>query len=277
MEDDLQRLLQAQTQDSASQVAGATGGSPSVVEQLVFLAENERSSPDIQPYPHQFLARLQSDMASRRDEIERLRAQQQQSARPGAANDADASALLMGLHSGGGGGGGGGSSLDASASAFPGLGRGGAAASSSSSLPFRVADLLDLELVRVRYALADLVRVRLQKLQFFRAAIVADRSRFESLLSENELVLVQGLHDIFTTAALAGGIAKLPEPLRAEPAAAVPKPDVNTYVLATALAPCEVQLPGIEEPRRLNPGESAICPYHCVRLHLLDGRLRLIC
>jgi hypothetical protein len=148
--------------------------------------------------------------------------------------------------------------------------------SASSTLPFRVEDLLNLEMTRLKYAVADLIRVRLQKLQFYRAAIIAEPNRYDVLLSSNEILLVQSLTEIFTNAMMQGGLAQLPEEFQGEPSTAVPRPDLNKYVLACVLEPCQIQLPGVDEPRTLQSGECVICQYHCVRLHLTDGRIRLM-
>lgn len=281
---ELQRLLQASSQnysDDAAATPGANqyqqqnasrirrggpiGGNASLCEQLVFLAENERNSPEILPYPEELISRLQSEMAQRRDEIEKMKSQshQQQS---GGSDDADA--FLLGIQTT--------TNDNNNNNGKDKNPNANVRISASSTLPFRVEDLLNLEMTRLKYAVADLVRVRLQKLQFYRAAIVAEPTRYEPLLSGNELLLVQGLNEIFSNAMLQGGLAQLPEEFQAEPSTAIPRPDYNKYVLACALELCQVQLPGVEEPREMRSGECAICQYHCIRLQLLDGKIRLM-
>ena len=190
----------------------------------------------------------------------------------GADGGDDEAAALMGIagprDDASGGAGGGGGSAGAGIVTGP---------SNTTMLPFRVEDLLALELTRLHYAVADLIRVRIQKLQFFRAAIVANPQRYDGILSPNELVLVHGLHAMFEAAMLAGGLGQLPEELRSDPAAAAgQQPDLAQYVLVIAIRDCEIQLPHVDVANLLRQGESMICPYMSVRRHLIDGLVRLL-
>lgn len=255
---------------------GVPGGNASLCEKLIFLAENERHAPEILPYPGELLEQLQLEMKQRKDEIDQMRHQSHQQHK-NRTSDSEADALLGiinnnqddadGTHNNRKHGGGGKDTTNPNRNVQ---------ISASSTLPFRVEDLLQLELTRLKYAVADLIRVRLQKLQFYREAILAEPTRYEPLLCENEVLLVQSLSDIFTKAMMQGGLSQLPLEYRKEPSSALPHADPNRYVLAIALEACELVLTNVQDPKPLAAGDSYICPFEAVRRHVADGRIRLM-
>lgn len=284
MADDLQRLLLQSSQQLAqgggddahtmmqggNQQQTVPGGSASLAEKLVFLAENERQAPEILPYPTELLAQLQSEMAQRRDEIDTMRQQSHTKTAQGSSEDTDA---LLGIVSHRHDTNNNNNNNNSNSKINP---NSAVQISTSSTLPFRVEDLLALEMTRLKYAVADLIRVRLQKIQFFRDAILEEPEKYRDILSENELLLVQSMSEIFNKAMIQGGLGQLPVEYRNEPSSALPKPNLSTYVLAIVLETSEIHLRGQNEPRVMETGTSVICSYESVRRYLVEGRVRLM-
>jgi hypothetical protein len=285
--DDLEKLLQQssqvanyqqvppqqQQQQTPSRSTATTsfgfqvpGGNASLTEKLVFLAENERNSPEILPYPTELLAQLQAELAQRRDEIEEMRKQSNQ-ANGGAGKENEVMDALLGI----GGGNENNNQQNNNNQKNP---NSHIQISSSSTLPFRVEDLLNLEVTRIKYAIADLIRVRLQKIQFFRDTIVEQADQYRDVLSENEFTLAQELSNVFSNAMQQGGLGQLPLEYREEPSEATPTPSLNRYVLAIILEASDIRLGG--DDRKFETGQSILCPYESIRRHLVDGRVRLM-
>lgn len=266
-------MLLSSIMDDPAILAGIDPDTLTTTDQLVIHADNERAAPEILPYPGDLLDRVQAELARRTDAIRSMREAAMNAPKRHAQ---EAEAALLGIPADDGVNDSDGKPADGGAHLFvQGVGSG---IPLSSTLPFRIEDLLNLELTRVKYAVADLIRVRLQKIQFFRASIVAEPQKFEGLLSPNEFTLVQQLHEIFEGAMMAGGIGQLPSRFQVTPSAALPKAENGfVYVLGTALEDCEVALAGMDIPQHLKSGSSILCPYSSVRAFVLDGKMKLMC
>ena len=105
---------------------------------------------------------------------------------------------------------------------------------------------------------------------------MAEPTKYDGLLCENELLLDQSLSEIFTRAMTQGGLGQLPEEYRKEPSGAYPRADTSKYVLAVFLEASELALNNVQESKLMQAGDCLICSYEAVRRHVVDGRVRLM-
>ena len=168
----------------------------------------------------------------------------------------------------------------------------------SSVLPFNAEDLYRLELSRLLFLVQHVLKLRLQKIHRFAAAIVARPEEFEGRLTANELMVARRLHEIAHAAALEGGLRLLPPELQsltpvatststpavgvagarnvAEGDECLPRARKEEYVFVVALEPISVTVPGVDEALTCAPGQIWVVRYEHVKSHVVNGTARLI-
>lgn len=159
-----------------------------------------------------------------------------------------------------------------------------------SALPFKPQDLMKMEVQRVSFLLAELLRTRVRKIEKVCFLIDHDPQQFVGdganppLLSENEIILAQQMARLIHSSVLNSGLSRAPEPLQkltpnlphGEGDEILPRFDLSKHVFVLVLEDMGLMELGFDTTQEVRCGDVFLVQYSQFKSLIVEGKAQLV-